>query len=583
MKFILAILFILLAVSSHAQTANAGADKTIYLTQTSSTTLDGSASTGTTFLWREISTDYMSGATITNSTSKVATVSGLPQGVFYFEIAATTGGTTKRDSMKLVVDQRPLPKNILNYWKFPIDEPAFANLVNDRFDTTNYVGYNESGTTPTYVHSRYRTNYSQMMLERSRMNGMMLDSLRGKFYTTIEDGYDWNFQGYARSQINIVNNTNFIIDTNKTYIFTWKIYFPQSVHDNFLATPYYGRVTMWDIHGDDDFGGQFGITLARDSLLATDRTPEIDSTGSQLDYKLLPNDSLLNKTHTIRITYREGSASTGKAFIKVEVDGVTKFSKFTGKVGKTLQADYVKNTGLYDYSRMIVRPLDPKGRKFSLVTMDANVYTIYPKPTVDAGLDKSIGLTSTTLNGTADDLGVSGSGVITSYAWTKLSGGTASITSPSSASTGITGLTNGTYQFELAATDNSGLIGRDTVQVTVATSTAAPTLTNNGNQSITVDSTAVGVTATWAAGHTGTYLWTQRSGPSSATIPSYLSAATYVKKLITGTYIFRSTVTQDDGQTAYSDLTITVKLNLPPNARTGPNQIIYLPYKIQNK
>ena len=50
--------------------ASAGSDVTIYLTETSTATLDGSGSSGTTFQWREISTDYSSGATITNATSK---------------------------------------------------------------------------------------------------------------------------------------------------------------------------------------------------------------------------------------------------------------------------------------------------------------------------------------------------------------------------------------------------------------------------------------------------------------------------------------------------------------------------------
>ncbi len=263
-----------------------------------------------------------------------------------------------------------------------------------------------------------------------------------KFYTTVEDGYDWNFQGYARSQINVVNNANFIIDTNKTYIFNWKIYFPQSVRDNFDADPYWGRVTMWDIHGNDDEGGQFGITLSRDSLVASDRTPEIEGTGSATETKLLNTSDMFNKAHTIRIFYREGSASTGKAFIRVEVDGVVKYSKTTGKVGKTLMEDYVKTTGLYDYGRRLVNPKNKtRGRKFSLVTMDADVYIINRTPTVNAGPDQTISTNTSTLSGTATDEGVSGNGKITSYLWTKLSGGAATIVSPNSSTTAITGLT----------------------------------------------------------------------------------------------------------------------------------------------
>jgi hypothetical protein len=189
---------------------------------------------------------------------------------------------------------------------------------------------------------------------------------------------------------------------------------------------------------------------------------------------------------------REGLAYPGqKAFIKMEMDGVTKYTRTTGGVGSAHFDDYVKFGSLYDWRSWITRKDSlARGRKYSLVTESFKVYQL---------------------------------------------------------------------------------------------STSPPTLTNSGNQVISIDSTAVGVAVSWAAGHSGTYLWTQTSGPSAASIPSYLSAMTWVKNLVNGTYVFRCTVTQDDSQTAYSEVTITVNTNIPPNARTGPNQIIYLPYKIQNK
>ncbi len=64
--------------------ANAGPDKTIYLTQTSTVTLDGSGSSGDSYKWTEISTDYMSGATITSSNSKTTSVTGPSSGRILF-------------------------------------------------------------------------------------------------------------------------------------------------------------------------------------------------------------------------------------------------------------------------------------------------------------------------------------------------------------------------------------------------------------------------------------------------------------------------------------------------------------------
>jgi predicted esterase len=92
-------------------------------------------------------------------------------------------------------------------------------------------------------------------------------------------------------------------------------------------------------------------------------------------------------------------------------------------------------------------------------------------PVADAGSNITITLptSSVTLNGSGSH---DNDGTITTYAWTKISGGSATITSPSATSTTVTGLTQGTYQFKLTVTDNNSATGADTVQVTV--NAAAP-------------------------------------------------------------------------------------------------------------
>jgi hypothetical protein len=89
-------------------------------------------------------------------------------------------------------------------------------------------------------------------------------------------------------------------------------------------------------------------------------------------------------------------------------------------------------------------------------------------PTANAGDDQSITqpASSVTLTGSGTDA----DGTIASYAWTKLSGGAATITSPSSASTTVTGLAQGSYTFRLTVTDNSGATATDDVVVTVSAS-----------------------------------------------------------------------------------------------------------------
>lgn len=86
-------------------------------------------------------------------------------------------------------------------------------------------------------------------------------------------------------------------------------------------------------------------------------------------------------------------------------------------------------------------------------------------PTVNAGADQAITLptNSVTLTGTATD----SDGSVASYAWSEVSGGAATITTPTSATTTVTGLVQGVYTFRLTATDDQGASTSDDVIITV--------------------------------------------------------------------------------------------------------------------
>src|ERR1019366_2863922 len=70
-------------------------------------------------------------------------------------------------------------------------------------------------------------------------------------------------------------------------------------------------------------------------------------------------------------------------------------------------------------------------------------------PTANAGRNQTLtaGTTSTTLTG-------SGTGTAITYAWTKISGTGGTITTPNAATTTLTGLSAGTYSYQLTVTDN---------------------------------------------------------------------------------------------------------------------------------
>ncbi|MBC7947767.1 MAG: PKD domain-containing protein [Chitinophagaceae bacterium] len=204
-------------------------------------------------------------------------------------------------------------------------------------------------------------------------------------------------------------------------------------------------------------------------------------------------------------------------------------------------------------------------------------------PIVNAGADQSITLpnNSVTLTGNASDP----DGAIASYAWTKVSGSGGTISSPSTATTEITGLTAGTYVFSLTVTDNHGATSSDNVTVTVNNSTPSntpPTVNAGGDQTITLPVNSVTLTGTASDpdGSIASYSWTKVSG-SGGTISSPGAATTNIAGLTAGTYVFRLTVTDDQGATATDNVTVTVinsqPTNSPPNANAGADQTITLP------
>jgi parallel beta-helix repeat protein len=97
-------------------------------------------------------------------------------------------------------------------------------------------------------------------------------------------------------------------------------------------------------------------------------------------------------------------------------------------------------------------------------------------PTANAGTDQTVTLPTNTA--TLSGSGTDPNGSISSYAWRELSGpSTNVISSPYTASTPLTSLVQGVYQFQLQVTDNSGLTARDTAIVTVNSQNASPSLT----------------------------------------------------------------------------------------------------------
>ena len=361
--------------------SKAGSDQTIYLTQTSTAKLDGSKSSGDSYQWSKMydvvpeqATNPIDPATIDSPSSPITTVTGLIQGVWYYQLSVTKGGITKKDTVIVRVDYDVPPANTVLVNNIPITDPGFIAAANNRVDTTNYGGYNYPNK---YIDPRYN---NAIFFERARSNEAMVDSSRGKLYNTIEDGYDWNGDGYCRSQLVWIHPE---IDTNKTYVFELKFYFPQSVKSNVADD---ATLAIFGIHGGGSDDGNFSLQLWRDSLTV------YDVKAKKFTKLMNTDDDIVSKAHTMRMTLREGMSYPGQhAFVKIEIDGVQKFYKNAGQIGSLFQQDYPKLTGLYDYMHAVVNPNNhTRNKKFSIVTEAMNWWVLKDNvsPVANVGKDR---------------------------------------------------------------------------------------------------------------------------------------------------------------------------------------------------
>lgn len=219
------------------------------------------------------------------------------------------------------------------------------------------------------------------------------------------------------------------------------------------------------------------------------------------------------------------------------------------------------------------------------VTIDPTLINILP--TVSAGTDKTITLPTSSLSiaGTASDI----DGTISTYAWTKVSGSTATLGGVSTATLSASNLLEGVYTFRLTVTDNRGGQKSDDVNVTVnpAPNNHVPTVSAGSDKLITLPTKSLTIvgSASDSDGSIASYLWTKVSGPA-ASMDNAATSKLWAYNLVQGIYTFRLTVTDNAGATSSDDMILTVNdrvgvppPNIAPVANAGIDKAITLPTK----
>ncbi|MBL0745879.1 right-handed parallel beta-helix repeat-containing protein [Chryseolinea lacunae] len=372
------------------------------------------------------------------------------------------------------------------------------------------------------------------------------------------------------------------------------------VHDNIIDTG--NGYCFWDSGG----GGIYYNNIARNGLLGGFSLIDYAGNYAPTGFMVM-NNTIVNCPQFDILMYSEAPATSRIAnniFVTNQASGYTyiKYNSPTAKA-RTVEANNLMtnniasvkfaNAAAMDYHLLSGSPainagtdltsygvtVDKDG-KVRIGAYDQGAFEFggasNQSPVVNAGADKTVTLPTSTvaITGTASDP----DGSISSYTWTKVSGATATLTNATTATLSVSGLAAGTYVFRLTVKDNAGATTSDDVTVTVSAN-KIPTVSLGATLNITTTTATLTGTASDADGTIASYAWTKVSG-GAATLTNANTATLSLSGLATGTYVFRLTVKDNAGATAYADRTVIAVItgtNAAPTVSAGGTKNLMLP------
>jgi len=141
--------------------------------------------------------------------------------------------------------------------------------------------------------------------------------------------------------------------------------------------------------------------------------------------------------------------------------------------------------------------------------------------------------------------------------WTKLTGGSATITAPTSLNSTVTGMSNGIYTFQWAISYGTCAVSRDTVMITVS----APVTVSNAGSDQTLCAGSTGFAANTPV--VGSGMWSEVTAPTGYSIANLNSPTSSVSGLVEGVYTFTWTVSYGSCPSSSDDVIFNV--SSPPS------------------
>jgi ribosomal protein L14 len=592
------------AAANQPPVANAGSSKTITL-PASSVSLDGTKSTdpdGTiaSYSWSQVSGP--STATITNGNTASPTVSSLIAGTYIFQMTVTdNSGATSTAQVKVTVNPAANVNPIANAGAnqtitLPLDSVTLDGSASQDPNGT-IVGYSwvkisgpASGTivTPTGVTTLVNTLVQGTYVYKLTVTDNSGNTASDSVTITVKAAINKAPIANAGSGKTITLPTDSVsLDGTKSYdpdgtiaSYNWvELLGPSTatISNGTTATPLVGALQAGNYYFQltvtDNSGATSKATVKITVRPAVNQPPVANAGANQTI--TLPLDSV-----TLDGSASQDPDGTIATFSWVKISGPTSGTIVSAANAITIANNLVQGTYIYKLT-----VTDNKGAMSTdTVTITVNAAANQP-PVANAGANKTITLPTNSVS--LDGSGSSDpDGTIASYKWTELSGpSAATITNGNTASPTVSSLIAGTYIFQLAVTDNSGVTSNAQVKVIVRAAANQPPVANAGtDQTITLPTTSVTLDGSKSSDPDGTiasYNWSKISGAGSITITNSNTAKPTVSGLQAGVYVFQLTVTDNSGATSTDNVTITVNAapiaNQAPIANAGTNQSIKLP------
>ncbi|NMM47226.1 PKD domain-containing protein [Marinigracilibium pacificum] len=201
-------------------------------------------------------------------------------------------------------------------------------------------------------------------------------------------------------------------------------------------------------------------------------------------------------------------------------------------------------------------------------------------PTVSAPADKTITLPTNSISLTATAGHTAGKSV--TVKWSKLSGGAATLSGVNTKTLNVSGMVKGSYKFEVVATDGAGQTAKDQVIVIIndQVTNQPPTVSLGADKTITLPTNSIKLTSNASDPEGGalTYSWQKLMGPA-ATLSGTKSSALSLSNMVEGTYKFRLTVYDNQGDMANDDIFVYVKPNTGGTNPAPAGQFTYNYYE----